>query len=169
MDVAPLPGYSQDYGILLASLQDSTREWRDELGEPDVDTITWQPYPNGYSIGGQLLHIGAAEVFWVEMFCLGRKHPEEMKSLMNADMDVDKGLWPTPPAEPIAYYYNTLDRIRARTLESVKAFAPSDTQKDHWIHQVTFRWVLSHVIQHDSYHGGQAVMLAELAKHLRGA
>ena len=167
-DVAPLPGYSEDYGLLLATLLDSTREWRDELGEPGVDTIVWQPCSGGYSIGGQLLHIAEVELYWIESFCLGRElDPEEMKLLMSDQIDQHRGIWPVPPAEPIAYYYGLLDNVRTRTLESVKEFEPSETVKTSRWGTMTLRWVLAHVVEHDSYHGGQAVMLSELAKRLR--
>jgi uncharacterized damage-inducible protein DinB len=33
-----------------------------------------------------------------------------------------------------------------------------------WVHQMSLRWVLGHVIQHEAYHGGQIVMLHDLWK-----
>ncbi len=167
-DIAPLAGYPDDYGLLLASLQDGTNEWRGELGHPGVDAITWQPYPGGYSIGGLLLHIGAVEVYWFESFCLGREpDPVEMGRLMVGETDVDNGTWPVPPAEPLSYYYGLLDTIRARTLENVRSFPAGETAKEHHGGSKTFRWVVSHVVQHEAYHGGQAVLLGELAKRMR--
>jgi uncharacterized damage-inducible protein DinB len=167
-DVAPLPGFPAEYGLLLATLQDSTREWKDELGEVDPDLICWQPYPKGYSIGGVLLHIAETEAYWIEQFVLGREISEEEKTqCMIAEIDQYHGSWPTPPREPLSYYYGILDRIRARTLESVKSFDPPETVKGSKWGTMTLRWVLAHVVGHDSYHGGQAVMLKELGQRMR--
>src|ERR1022692_3103830 len=104
-DIAPRPGYPEPYGTLLATLEDGTREWREELGEPEPELIAWQPYPKGHSIGGVLLHIAEVEAYWVEEFCLGREiDPEEAKLHMSAEIDQYAGSWPSPPAQSISYY-----------------------------------------------------------------
>jgi uncharacterized damage-inducible protein DinB len=167
-DVAPVAGYPTDYGLFLATLDDSTREWKGELQEPSPDILCWQPYPRSYSVGGILLHIAAAEAWWTQEFSLGRKLSQDFKEKCLAPQtDVDAGFWPTPPHEPLSYYYEILDGVRARTYELVNEFEPSETVKQSRFGTMTLRWVFAHVIGHDSYHGGQAVMLAEMAKHLR--
>jgi len=169
-DIAPLPGYPEPYGTLLATLQDGSREWRDELGEPDPESIVWQPYPKSHSIGGVLLHIAEVEAYWIEEFSLGRTiDPEEAKLYMSAEIDQYAGSWPTPPKEPIGYYFEILEKVRTRTLESVKSFAPPETIIEREWETTTLRWVLAHVIEHDSYHGGQAVLLKALADSMRGS
>ena len=167
-DVAPLSGYPSEYGLLLATLQDSTREWRDELGDVDADLICWQPYPKSYSIGGILLHIAEVEAYWIEEFSLGRPiSAEESALFMSDEIQQYSGSWPTPPHEPLSYYYDMLDRIRARTLESVRSFASAETEKESPFGTLTLRWVVAHVAGHDSYHGGQAVMLKEIGLRSR--
>ena len=168
-DITPLPGYPEPYGTLLATLQDGTREWRTELTEPTPAEIVWQPYPKSHSIGGVLLHIAEVEAYWIEEFCVGRKiDPEEAKLHMSSEIDQYGGSWPTPPMEPLAYYYDLLDTVRIRTLESVKSFGPPESVKETEWDITSMRWVLAHVIGHESYHAGQAVLLAEMGKHLRG-
>jgi len=169
-DIAPLPGYPEPYGTLLATLQSASLDWREELGEPDPKHIVWQPVPNGHSIGGVLLHIAEVEAYWVEEFCLGRTiDPEEAKLHMSADINQYEGTWPTPPEEPIAFYYDLLYNVRGRTLESVKSFEPADTVKASKWGTMTLRWVLAHVIEHDAYHGGQAVLLNEIGTRMLGS
>jgi len=167
-DVAPLPGYPVEYGLLLSSLQSVTHEGRDELGEVDPDVICWQPCPNGHSIGGVLLHIAEVEAYWIEEFSLGRIiSPEEAKMCMSAQIDQHAGTWPTPHHEPLSFYYELLDRIRARTLESLRQFEPPDTIKQSRWGTMTLRWVLAHVAEHEAYHMGQAVLLKHMSTHLR--
>lgn len=168
-DVEPLPGYPPEYGLLLATLQDGTREWQGELGEPDPDTICWQPYENGYSIGSLLIHIAEVEAYWFEVFTLARVlSPDERARYLSGQIDQDNGYWPKPPREPFSYYYKILSEVRTRSLESLREFPPPDTTREKEWGKMTLRWVVAHVVEHDSYHGGQAVMLHEISKRMRG-
>jgi len=164
IDAEPLPGYQEPYGLLCAILQDGTNEWRWELDQDlSEEAVVWQPYPGAHSIGGIILHVISAEVFWFEKFALDLPgDPEEGKILMAEEVDVDAWNWPVPPRRPIAWYFELHSRIRARTLESIKKWPPADTAKDLHGNPRTMRWVLGHVIQHEAYHGGQAVLLNHL-------
>ncbi|RYG45473.1 DinB family protein [bacterium] len=164
VDAEPLPGYQEPYGLLCAILQDGTREWRWEL-DPDLNenAVVWQPYPGAHSIGAILLHIVNTEVFWLEEFALDRTDdPEERRVRLADQIDVDNWQWPEPPRQPISWYFDLHDRVRARTLESIKSWPSPESARDLHGHPRTMRWVLGHVIQHESYHGGQAVLLSRL-------
>lgn len=167
-DAAPLSGYPIPYDILCGVLQDGTNDWRSEL-DPGLgeEAVVWQPTPGGPSIGAEMLHVMAVEIFWIERFVLGRQtDSEERRRLMADEIDVDSGKWPLPPRRPIDWYFEWHDRIRTRTLEAIKAWPAADTLLDRpgedW--KYTPRWVLGHVIQHEAYHGGQIVLLQELWK-----
>lgn len=164
VDAEPLPGYQEPYGLLAAILQDGTREWRWELDqELSEEAVVWQPYPGTHSIGGILLHIIGAEIFWFERFALGLPLDEEERKLLMADeIDVDEWSWPEPHRKPISWYFEFHDRVRARTLEGIRNWPSPDTAKDLHGQPRTMRWVLGHVIQHEAYHGGQAVLLNRL-------
>lgn len=169
IDAKPLPGYPEPYGLLCAILQDGTNEWRWEY-EKDLseDAMVWQPHPGMHSIGGIILHIVAVEIFWFEKFVLDvQDDPEERKLLLADETDVDEWTWPIPPEKPMSWYFELHDRVRARTLESIKRWPPADTEKTLHGNPRTMRWVLGHVIQHEAYHGGQAVLLHRLWQ-LRG-
>jgi uncharacterized damage-inducible protein DinB len=164
IDTKPLPGYQEPYGLLFAILQDGTNEWRWELDQQlREDTVVWQPHPGMHSIGAIILHIIAVEVFWFETFVLGLPvDPEETKLTMWDTTDVDAWSWPVPQRQPLSWYFELHDRIRARTLEGIKKWPAADTVKDLHGKPRTMRWVLGHVIQHEAYHGGQAVLLNRL-------
>ncbi len=165
-DAEPLAGYREPYGLLCAILQDGTNEWRMELDQNlSEDAVVWQPQPGAHSIGSVILHMMGAEIFWFEKFALDLPFdPEEQKLLMVDEMDIDNGNLPAPPRKPISWYFELQDRIRARTLESIKKWPAPDFAKDLHGHPRTMRWVFGHVIQHESYHGGQAVLLNHLWK-----
>ena len=164
IDAEPLPGYQEPYGLLCAILQDGTREWRGELdADLSEDAVVWQPHPGTHSIGGVILEIAAVEIFWFEKFALDIPYdPEEMKLLMADQIDVDAWRWPPPHRQPITWYFELHDRIRARTLENIKKWPTADFARDLHGNPRTMRWVLGHVIQHEAYHGGQAVLLNRL-------
>ena len=165
-DVKPLEGYQDPYGLLCAILQDGSREWRGEL-DPDIglDAVTWRARPGGQSMGAIMLHIIHVEVAWIERFGLGRTlDPEEDRLLLADEIDVDAGVWPDPPNEPLSWYFELHARLRLRTLEAIKSFPPPETLKESRHGQLSMRWVLGHVIEHESYHGGQIVLLYDLWK-----
>lgn len=164
-DVEPLAGYPTEYGLLIALLQDGTREWREELGEVSDEALVWQPFANGHSIGGVILHMIDVEAFWIETAALGRdRDPDEMKELGTEETDQYAFKWVVPPRKPLAYYLDLQDKVRARTLESIKSFPDPATvvTREHWNASLTLRWILNHVINHEAYHGGQIVMLKTL-------
>jgi uncharacterized damage-inducible protein DinB len=163
-DANPLPGYPEPYGLLGAILQDGTREWRAEL-DPDLpaEAIAWQPHPETHSIGAVILHIIGVEVSWIERFALGLPaDPDETKLFMDEEIDQDSWVWPIPPGEPLSWYFELHDRIRSRTLENLKRLPPADEVRKSQSGGCTYRWIIGHVIQHESYHGGQAVLLSRL-------
>lgn len=149
---------------------DGTREWRGEM-DPDlpVEAIVWQSHENAHSIGSVIMHIISVEVYWFEQFALGEAMSEEEKRLfLWEETDQDKGIWPPPPKEPLQWYFDLHDRVRARTMESVKRWGPPDKAIVRRDNEFTLRWVFGHVVQHESYHGGQAVLLQELWKRRGG-
>jgi len=165
-DVVPRPGYPEPYGLLCAILEDGTIEWRTELWDDlGPEAVTWQARPGGPSIGALLLHIVGAEIFWFERFALGREIGlDDRKTLLSDEIDVDGGVWPEAPFQPMSWYFELQDRYRIRTLEAVRQWPSPETMKEHDGRLRSMRWVFGHVIQHESYHGGQIVMLYDLWK-----
>jgi uncharacterized damage-inducible protein DinB len=165
-DALPLPGYPEPYATLCAVLQDGTREWRGEV-DPDlsVESVSWRPHPKVPSIAHLMLHMISVEIGWFERTVQGKDWVyDEVVLLMMREINVDSDEWPEVPPRPLSYYLDLHDRIRARTLDGIKFWPPADTPIADGDERVTPRWVLGHVIQHESYHGGQIVLLARLWK-----
>ncbi len=168
-DAAPLEGYPEPYAQMLGTLEDGTREWLGELGE-DFDlppeAMTWRAWPDGPSLGCQMLHLVGVEVFWLQAFPAERQFTEGERGLyLWDDIDVDKPHWPEAPAQPFSWYLNLLREARAKTLEAAKSWPePEHVFTGKW-RSCTMRWVVGHEIQHESYHGGQIIFLNELRKN----
>ena len=164
-DIEPASGLPTEYGLLAAALQDGTREWREELGDVPDEAMYWQPFENGHSIGALILHMVDVEAFWIETVALERERSqEELKELLSDEVDQYAFNWIVPPKKPLAYYYEIQDRIRDRTLQSIRHLPEPSTviEREGWSYSTTIRWILNHVVAHESYHGGQAVLLKAL-------
>lgn len=132
----------------------------------DVETLTWQPFPGGHSIGALLLHIADVEAYWIETVIAGRElSPEEQTEMLSDSTDQYAVDWPTPPAEPFEYYDRILSRVRTRTIETLRSFqVPEDVRTGR--SEYTVRWIVAHALHHESYHGGQAVLLKLLKEKI---
>ncbi len=172
LDVAPMEGMHPQIGLMAAMLEDGTREWREEIGEVPDEAVAWQPHPGGHSIGAEILHIAEVEVWWIEVTTAGKEISEaEWKELRSKEIQQYKGQWPDLKPQPVAGLYAIHDRIRARTLETLKTLNEVESRRTRskWDIEVTVRWILAHVVQHESYHGGQAVLLKMMWDRLNGA
>ncbi len=161
------PAAHPELSLLMATLQDSTREWRENLGRVSPEAIVWQPYPNGPSIGGQLLHMMDCESWWLRVVAEGEKDDLAGPAAEYArELNVDHHHWPAPPKKPLKWYLALHDAHRAENLELIRRHG--DPSSLHGKRQpVTYAWIVAHLVEHDSYHGGQAVLLNEMYKHLR--
>lgn len=161
-DVKPVKGMETELGLLAAMLQDGTTEWRGELGRIGPNGIVWQPFENGHSIGAILLHIIDVELFWLRQVGASEEiDPAVWKQLLTYETNVDAVKWPKPPKKPLKWYFDLHDQHRKETLAVLKNWQdkPSAVRMRRE-NGFTLRWLLHHVIAHEAYHGGQAVLLA---------
>jgi uncharacterized damage-inducible protein DinB len=169
-DVEPYAGVSNDLGVLIATWQDGTREWREYLEQPSVEALVWQLFPNGPSIGGLFLHMASCEAYWLQKFIDGEEI-DPANPAWTYDLTVDQRipLWTPPPREPLDWYFKILDETRVAMIERIQRHADSCSVHSRGDYAVTYRWVLAHLVEHDSYHGGQAVLLHEAWKASQAA
>lgn len=168
-DVIPSPEIDIQLATMIATLQDGTREWRGEFESISPEELTWQPYADGPSIGGCILHMVGCEAFWLQVVVNGKEldlsHPAYA---FDAELDQDSHVWPTPPAQSAEWYFEQLEIQRAETIALIAAHNdPNAVITRPSGNSMTFRWIVAHLVQHDSYHGGQCVMLHEMWKKSR--
>ncbi len=164
VDLSSIPHSDPEIGLLLALLSNTTREWREYLGAVPPGLIVRQLHPNAHSIGALLLHIADVEGYWLHEAIEGQaRPPEAVAALLSDETDQYNGLWPAPPAEPLEWYYALLDDVRAQTMLLAQTLLHADQVLTHPTRPdktYTARWLLGHVIAHEAYHGGQAVLLS---------
>lgn len=161
VDIRPIEEVEPQVGVLMAALDNTTREWRGELGVLSIEQITWQVFPAGHSIGGLLLHIADVEAYWLYSVATGiTRCDEELSGLLSKETQQEKIIWPTPPSEPVEWYFAKHDAIRERTHKTLLALNDPEHIGVRRETEFTLRWLLGHVIAHEAYHGGQAVLLS---------
>ena len=170
-DVVPVKAQSEEIGLLLALLEAGTQSMRRELGEVEEETLVWQPYPNSHSIGAILIHVAACEAGWLHLVAAGQETPMDLEERLMGGASIDQygGLWPAPPRRPLSWYYAQHDEIRTRSLALLRALPdPDEVRTVVWSpnHRCTIRWILHHVIEHEAYHLGQAVLLSLMNERL---
>ena len=170
-DVAPVEGFAPEVGLLVATLDAGTYEWKDELGGIDEDRLVRSPFEGGPSIGALLLHVAECEAWWIEEVVGGRTLAEGfLQRVQAAETRQYEGVWPDAPRMPFEGFVSILDEVRERTKEilrgesadravpipeHLRAVAP---EREGF----TVRWIVAHVAQHEAYHGGQAVMVKRM-------
>ena len=169
IDVTPIAGLDVQTGLLLAMLDDGTQELRGELGDVADETLVWQPFPNGHSIGTLILHIADVEAKWLHEVGAGlTRSSEELAVLLSSETRQYQYIWPAPPAQPLSWFLARHDEIRARTHTLIKTLSGSEhlgsriNRRTGERHEFTLRQLLHHVLTHEAYHGGQAVLLSVL-------
>ena len=144
----------------LAQLDQATREWMSQLDENITGVeLMWQAFPNGHSIGALLVHIAEVEAYWLHHICCGQPYEDMENTALGSEIDQFAVLWPTPPPHPLDYYKALLGSTREKT----KALIGSLDNPNHTAlrgdKEFTLSWLMTHVIIHEAYHGGQAVLL----------
>ncbi len=166
VDLPPFVSADLEIGLLLSLLTQTTQEWREMLGDVPREVVNWQVGADGQSIGGLLLHIADVEGYWLHEGISGQvRPPEVVAALLSEETDQYNVQWPAPPDQPLEWYYAQLDHVRAQTLAWVGNLHSADQVLVHPAREnktYTARWLLGHVVTHDAYHGGQAVLLSLL-------
>ena len=150
--------------LLLGMFEDGTDEWREELIELDLpqEALSWQPVPNSHSIGGVILHIADVEAHWIHHVAAQQERSEEeLKRLLAEETQQYNQQWPTPPNQLLDWYWAQCDEVRKRTIQLVREMADPIAIGTRLARDTdyTLRWMLHHVLTHEAYHGGQAVLL----------
>jgi uncharacterized damage-inducible protein DinB len=156
-----------ELGLLWATLEDGSREWLENMEPaPTRDAMTWQAYPNSPSVGGILLHMISADKFWISEVALGEELDETHPArAYDVEVDQDSVKWPAPPDQPWEWYLNLYQEGRKGLLESLKRVSgPEKVLTRPSGNSFTVRWILAHLVQHDSYHAGQMIALNEMHK-----
>jgi uncharacterized damage-inducible protein DinB len=164
LDLPKVAGLECEIATLASTMQDVTREWRQELGVVGRDALRYRSREDGRSIGALLLHLADCEDYWIQEVAGGRKpDPERRAKFLSKETNQYAGDWPDAPKLPLKAYYAMMDEVRAETLALLTKLGPADlvVRRPGGGREFTLRWILVHLIQHEPYHAGQCVLLKD--------
>ncbi|WP_395094790.1 DinB family protein [Armatimonas sp.] len=144
----------------LVQLDQASHEWLSELGD-DVNEaeLIWQAFPDGHSIGAVLTHIAEVEAYWLHHIACGELYQDMEGDVLNGEIDQYGIKWPPPPPHPLSFYKALLATTRDKTKTLIGALENPNHTALRGEREFTLSWLMTHVIVHEAYHGGQAVLL----------
>ena len=166
-----VPGFSTDIGFYLSGMEEVREQLREAVEEMSEEQIRRPAIPGAHSIAALVLHIGEAEWWWIQSILTGHKVTDEIRNAPYWDVlkDPDGFSRKTYSAE---FCLAEIKKIRAQTVETLSSF--NDSQFDRVFtferrgetHDLTPRWILHHLIDHEAQHKGQILMLKRLSGKL---
>ena len=139
--------------------------------------LAWQPAPGMNTIGMLLAHIAYAEAHLVQVGLLGevKGHAHDVIGITEADegLPLAPGAPPSPAlhGKPLSFFDDLLVKAREHTRSACRNLEDADLDRvitrpprtDGTVRIFNPGWVLYHLLEHESGHRGQILLL----KHLR--
>jgi uncharacterized damage-inducible protein DinB len=165
--LTPHPGLSTAIGYYLSGMEEVRRQLTVAVKDIPDDLIGKPPFLGAHSIGGLVLHIGEAEWFWMKMVVSGHKLTDEDQQAPYWDIldDVERV---ARNGYTVEFCLNETEKIRNLTRDVLFGYNDKDLERIITFErkgettEYNLRWVLHHLIDHESQHKGQILMLKRL-------
>lgn len=165
--LTPHPGLSTGIGYYMSGMEEVRSQVINAVKDIPNDLIGKPAFLGAHSIGGLVLHIGEAEWFWIQMVVSGHKLTDEDRNAAYWDI-LDEVERVTSRGFTTEFCLQEVEKIRNQTRDVLFSFNDSDLERiisferrgkttEH-----SLRWVLHHLIDHESQHKGQILMLKRL-------
>jgi uncharacterized damage-inducible protein DinB len=164
MVLSPAAGVAVSIGYYLSGMDEVREQLREAVLGLSDEQLARRAVPTAHSIGALVLHIGESEWWWTQCIIPGHEPTEEDRQqpfwdvLVNPDEFARHGY-------TAQYCLDLIDGIRKQTRHLLASFSEDDlervyhhTRRDRTI-EVSLRWVLHHLIDHEAQHKGQILML----------
>lgn len=129
-----------------------------------------QPVEGEYPVGAYLMHLAECEIYWLEVLS-GIKQPDDLKKEAYYDVWFDSYKKPEPPQSPPAKedYMKVLEKSRKNFFDYISGMEDKNLEEtitrksnDREI-QISKKWIIYHIIEHEAHHRGQMFMLIRKA------
>ena len=165
--LTPHPGLSTGIGYYLSGMEEVRNQLKVAVKNIPDDLIGKPAFLGAHSIGGLVLHIGEAEWFFMQMIVSGHQLTEEDSKEPYWDIldDLERVARNGYTAE---FCLNEIEKIRNQTRDVLFSFNDKDLQRiipferNGETTEYNLRWILHHLIDHESQHKGQIFMLKRL-------
>lgn len=168
----PSKGFSREIGFYLSGWEATRAELREIVSDLSRAELSRRILPDAHQIGGLILHLGEAEASWIHAIIAGRELDEEEKKFVH---------WcDTTETDFAAKGYDARDCIekidkisemsrailREFTDANLDGLFPYRRSSGERV-EVSLRWVLHHLIDHEANHKGQISMMKRFLREAR--
>lgn len=167
--------------VWVAQLQSQHQLIVQQLAGLTISELEWQPCAGVNTIGMLLAHIAVTEVYWMSAATIPSHTPERLAERVRAILGIDLNDDGMPIGNSgnhslalrdtmISEYLSMIESARIETLSIVRRWNDGLLRQSFWHDdtQVTYDWVLFHIVEHASSHIGQALYTKRLRKQLMG-
>lgn len=166
-ELSAAEGFPTGIGFYLSGLNDVREQLREALVGMSDEQIGRRAVAGAHPIGALVLHIGEAEWWWIQCVVGGRKMNDDDRRVSHWDVldDPDGFASKRYSAE---YCLDAIDGIRERTRKDLALLTDNDLdrlvgfERRGKTTEVSLRWVLHHLMDHEAQHKGQILMLKRL-------
>lgn len=164
------PNFSEQIGFYINGMAEVREQLTDAVNDLSNEEISAKVLPSVHSIGQLILHNAEAEWWWLKCVAAEKDlNEEEVKR---------EAFWDVLLEEDFAtrnysaeFCISSINKAREDCLEVLKNFTDEDldrfygwNKKDGSRTEVTLRWILHHLIDHEAQHKGQILMLKRLLR-----
>lgn len=157
-------------GLLKWMLEDIREETLKGICTLTEEQLFIPPYAGEFPLGSYVLHLCEVDIHWFEVIS-GEKLPDGLKDRCYFDRWFDPSGESAPPQTPIPleYYASALHDTRKLFLEYVSGLRDEDLEKNVIMKSrrgdlnLTKKWIIYHIIEHEAHHRGQMFMLMRQA------
>jgi uncharacterized damage-inducible protein DinB len=167
LTLAPSPGLSPGIGYYLSALNEVREQLGDAVEDISDEHLARRAVAGAHSIGALVLHIGESEWWWTQCVINGHRITDEDRRQPYWDVLIDPedfGL----RGYSAHFCLEAIEEIRRGTRELLATFNDDDldrlfshTRGERKM-EVSLRWVLHHLADHEAQHKGQILMLKRL-------
>ena len=165
--LTPHPGLSTGIGYYLSGMEEVRNQLNVAVKNIPDDLIGKPAFLGAHSIGGLVLHIGEAEWFFMQMIVSGHKLTAEDSKEPYWDIldDLERVARNGYTAE---FCLKEIEKIRNQTRDVLLTYNDKDLERIITFErhgettEYSLRWILHHLIDHESQHKGQIFMLKRL-------
>jgi len=162
-----VPGFSKEIGFCLSGMEEVRAQLREVVAGLSPDQIGRAVVPEAHSIAALILHIGEAEWYWMQCIVSGCEVTDAIRNSAYWDALEDPASF-SRKAYSVDFCLNEIKKIREQTFATLAAF--DDTRLDQVFtverkgetQELSLRWILHHLIDHEAQHKGQILLLKRL-------
>ena len=157
--IGPVNGFSPQIGTLVTMLNNLSKRVESRVQLLDQEQTDFLLDEKANSVGALVMHLAAAEAYYQVFTFEGRGFNEEEEEKWSVALELGEEARQKFKGHPIEYYLNVYKEVRQKTVEELKK------RNDAWLEEiqpaygVNNHWCWFHVMEHQSSHLGQILML----------